>query len=437
VNSPYSAIQNRLVAIAPIGKIQPGLERITRALNVFQHPEKDYQGILVAGTKGKGSTAVFIAAGLSALGYSVGLYTSPHLVDLGERILVNGEKVPPNFLESELNIYEKMWAKGTLPSLSFFEILTLMAARYFQKMQVDFAVWEVGLGGRLDATNIFPRIVNVLTSISKDHTDLLGNTLQKILSEKIAIHRPGTPFVSSRQRKSLLPILQARVSSTDLHLYGKDYYTGSPRRTEDGQTFRYYGASCIPVTIRMHGDFQRENASTALRVLEILLGKIPPTVLKGFENAFWPGRMEILRLSKVEVSSPGSYLVLDGAHNPYSAYALVRSLKSLFPNSCYHFIVGIQATKDYRGILKALERIACEFLFVEVPGAIHPLSPQILAECTHAPNRIVSLNEALQIAQTPPPSDPKGVWCITGSLYLVGSARHLLNLPWISPYGNS
>ncbi len=438
MNSPYKEIQDRLNAIASIGKIQPGLERVEKALRLFQHPEKSYKGILVAGTKGKGSTAVFIAAGLSALGYSVGLYTSPHLVDVGERILVNGKKVPPSFLEEELKTYEKMWTKRTLPPLSFFEMLTVMAARYFQKMQVDFAVWEVGLGGRLDATNALPRIVNVLTSISRDHTDLLGNTLQKILCEKMAIHRPGTPFVSSRQRKSLLPILQARVSFTDLHLYGKNYHTGNPRRTENGQTFRYYGDSSFPVTIRMHGDFQKENVSTALRVLEVLIGRIPPAVLKGFETVFWPGRMEIIRVPQAGVyPAEDSYLVLDGAHNPYSARALVRSLKSLFPDSRYHFIVGIQATKDYRGILRALERIAQEFLFVEVPEAIHPLSPQVLAKNTRIPNRVVPLTESLQIAQTPHSSSPGDVWCITGSLYLVGAARYLLNLPWLPPYGDS
>lgn len=425
----YAEFQDRLQRLAPMGRIEPGLERIEAALAHFDRPDRGYRGILIAGTKGKGSTALFTAAYLAGLGYRTGLFTSPHLADIGERILVNGERAPVEFLQEQLDVLEQLWGRGALPRLSFFETMNVLAALYFRKREADFVVWEVGLGGRFDSTNAVKRDANVLTKVSKDHMEWLGPTLSSILSEKVAIYRKGKPFVVSRQVPRVREQVEEQVRKRDLSLFGRDFSwrgrkgAGGEKRWEE---FDYCSTSVHPVALRMRGEFQRDNACNALRTVEMLFGRLEPAGIAALRGAYWPGRFDCIR------EAPP--LILDGAHNPDSFRVLCRALKEHYPGRRYRFIIGIQATKDYRGMLHVAERIADSFVFVEVPQAMHPLAPEVLAAEARKPSRVLPLKSALEEAQQPSRGQPT-LYCITGSLFLVGAVRRELGIPWEKPFG--
>ncbi|MGH8103166.1 MAG: bifunctional folylpolyglutamate synthase/dihydrofolate synthase [bacterium] len=424
----YARFQQRLQDIAPIGRMDPGLERIRAALKYFDHPDRDYRAILVAGTKGKGSTSLFAAAYLAGLGHRVGLFTSPHLVDIGERILVDGGRVPVEFLSEGLDRLEALWERGAIPKLSFFETMNLLAALYFRKHKVEYAVWEVGLGGRLDSTNALKRQANVLTKVSKDHMEWLGQTLSSILSEKLAIYRKGHPIIVSRQMPRIREEILACVSPNDISLFGRDFSWRSEPHSNSfdaGARFQYVGQKTHQVVLKMKGDFQRDNASNALRVAEAVFGELLGSGIRALETAYWPGRFE-----EIQEDPP---VILDGAHNPDSFRALCRNLQCYYPAHEHRFMIGIQSSKDYAGMLKVAERVATSYVFVSVPNAIHPLDPNVLASCVRKPSRVMALDAALeQIRQSR--SRRHTVYCITGSLFLVGAVRERLGIQWKKPY---
>ncbi|MEW6686483.1 MAG: folylpolyglutamate synthase/dihydrofolate synthase family protein [Candidatus Edwardsbacteria bacterium] len=393
------------------------LQHFSSFLEQFNNPQRKFKSILVAGTKGKGSTAIMIASVLHSAGFKTGLFTSPHLISFRERIRVNdrwiSEKELVRFLE-EIKPYIKQ--KKSEDFRTVFEILTTIAFLYFAKRAVDYAVLEVGLGGRLDATNVVNPEISVITSISYDHTDKLGNTLSQIAFEKCGIIRKKGIVISAPQEKEALAVIQTecRKKSASLFLVGRDVSCQIEKVDLKGTHFHFNGVFGKEknLFISLLGEYQVENAACAFGALKSLQIE-GEDIRRGFTKVVWPGRLQILGRKP--------YLVLDGAHNVESIVALKNSIKKLFSYQRLFLILGVSQDKDLKGMLRAINK---EAYLVIATKANHPrgLEPEVIfseakklgakAIVCSAPQSAVSL--ALSCAE-------KGdLILVTGSLYLVG-----------------
>ena len=306
------------------------LARVEELLNQLGNPHRAFRSVHVAGTKGKGSTTAMIEAMLRAAGYRTGMYTSPHLHTFRERIRIEGTLISE---EDVVRLVERMLPiLDTRTEITVFEIITAMAMSYYAERQVDFGVFEVGLGGRLDATNVLEPMVSVLTSISMDHVKVLGDTLQAIAGEKAGIIKAGIPAVTSPQQPEAMRVIRDTCADrgTSLVVVGRDWGWHSLGADYSGQKLDIYrcGHEDEPdypeLTIPLLGAYQLENACTAVAAIEVLrengvvIGK--KDVRRGLASVHWPGRMEILGRHPL--------VVVDGAHNVYSVQRLVESLTS-------------------------------------------------------------------------------------------------------------
>ena len=312
------------------------LDRMRQFMQFLGDPQNDYRIIHVAGTKGKGSVSAYCASILAAQGYKTGLYTSPHMVRFSERIRINGEEIPQADLVDIVELLKQ--AAEKVPEITTFELTTALAFVHFSRQKVDYAVFEVGLGGRLDATNIVHPITSVITSISYDHTKILGNTLTEIAGEKGGIIKQGVPVVVAPQKEEARQKLEqiATERNAPLIQVGKDILFAADSHSLSGQTFLVWTPGEQPLVdefiesagrdlwspLRFHipllGFHQVENAATAYAALKtaekfgLILSQ--EAYEKGFAGVEWPGRMEILHQHPL--------VVIDSAHNRYSALRL-------------------------------------------------------------------------------------------------------------------
>jgi dihydrofolate synthase/folylpolyglutamate synthase len=395
VPAPLVDVLPRLYARIPLG-MRLGLEPMREACARTGHPERAFEVVHVAGTNGKGSVCAMVEAIARAEGKRTGLYTSPHLCRFAERIRIDGEPVTDDALASLL-----ARALDAGPDLSFFETATLAAFLAFRESQVDVGVLEVGLGGRLDSTNVVPAPrAAAITRIALDHTDRLGTTLAAIAREKAGIAKPGLDIV--------LGPMPADI------------------RVEIDEVARAHGATTtgvddvdapVPPEIALPGEHQRDNARVA-SLLAARIGASPRAVARGLAAVRWPGRLE--RIGDV---------LLDAAHNPDGARALAAHLRSLgLPPAEVVLIFGSLADKDWAAMLDVLAPLAGERLYVVPPGTSRPaVNPQTLA-ARHPGTVAATLEEALRA--TTDPTRPGHVTVLCGSLVLVGQARSaLLGLP--------
>lgn len=399
--------------------IKLGLERVEEALEVLGHPERRYPALHVAGTNGKGSTCALSSAVLHAAGHKVGLYTSPHLVRVTERIRVNGEEISEQVLGQRiLEVLERH--PGAAQSLTYFEFGTVVAFWHFAQEAVDVAVVEVGLGGRLDATRACEPLVTAITPVSFDHMEYLGHTLGAIAGEKAGILKPGVPVVVSRQEPGALAAIERRAAEVGapLLLEGRDFSVTV--RADGGLGYAGPGRTLDGFTLGLRGPHQRQNAAVAVACLELLSRRglaVPEAALRqGLAGARWPGRLEELG------GSPP--VLLDGAHNPAGVQVLLEGLRSLYAGRRVHCVFGVVADKDRGPMLRALLP-ACTSVHLtplDTPRSLAPeryldearaLCPDVTA---HA-----SLDEALASARSRAASED--VILCTGSLFLVGSVR--------------
>lgn len=419
------------IAPPPSGARTWDLDAFRLFLADLGRPERAVPSVLIAGTKGKGSVAALVAAGLSAGGYRVGLYTSPHLGSLRERIAVDGVPISEkDFAQRVSEIAPALEARDgiTVSYRTWFEILTAAAFLHFRAARVDVAVLEVGLGGRLDATNVVEPEVSVITSISLDHTKTLGDSLEAIAREKAGILRDGGVAVFAPQRREARRALhaEARRRSVAVSEAGRDFTWRERHLDAGGGSFDYAGERSLEdVRLGLAGAFQIENASVALRTLEALVPcgfAVPePAIRSAFAAARWPGRFELV---------PGEpVILLDGAHNPYSIEVLARSLGRIFPGRRIVALLAASRDKDQAGMLAALAPAVSQLVLTEAsalraaPAAalfalsrgIVPLRP---AEVVAAP--LDALSRARAIAA------PGDLVLVTGSLYLVGAVREAL-----------
>ncbi len=394
------------------------LRRMDDLLQRLGNPHLSAKSVHVAGSKGKGSTSAMIAAGLHAAGYKTGLYTSPHLVTLRERIQVDGKPI----LKRELELIvarmrphvEAVDRDKTYGELSTFELLTAAAFMHFQQKVVDFQVLETGLGGRLDATNVVTPEVCVITSISLDHTEVLGDTLDKIAAEKAGIIKRGCTVVSSAQAKKAAAVIRETCWRKEARLIsvGSDITWRKLNSNLSGQSMEVQGLKgSYRITIPLLGTHQLENAAAAAAALEVL-GVSQKSIEAGLAKVYWPGRLQILRRRPL--------LVVDGAHNRDSASKLKEALEQYFHFDHLILIIGTSADKDVAGIIEELAPLAhgvivtrsrhpratkTEVLFGEF--ARLGIKAEVVADVAGA------VVEALRRA------DGKDLICATGSLFLV------------------
>lgn len=414
------------------------LERVVTFLEKMGNPQRAYPKIHIAGTKGKGSVAVMLASVARAGRLNVGLYTSPHLHTYRERLQINGE--PISRQEMAALIEEIQPLVETVPDITIFEVTTALAFRYFARREVDLAVIEVGLGGRLDATNVITPLLSIITSLSLDHTYLLGNTLAEIAREKAGIIKAGIPVVSAPQRTEAMDVLRQIAGERDAPFIqvGQDWTWEPGNHSLEGQTLTFQCAAAASdlegeYQISLLGDFQQENAATALTALAVLQERghdwiTPEAVRAGLSQTLWPGRMELLNREPL--------LLVDCAHNPYSAQTLAHSLQTWFPDKHWVLIYGASNDKDIRGMLRALLPLSEH---VVVTRSYHPraASPYTLADhCAElGQGAEIAINPSRALEQVFRQLQPGRGILATGSIFLVADIRkswgqkRQLNLP--------
>lgn len=414
------------------------LDRMHRFMELFDNPHRKYPVIHVAGTKGKGSTSALIAYALREEGYKVGFYTSPHLHDFCERIQVD---FSPLRHDEMVAIVEEMKLKIPLvEEITTFELMTAMAFIYFDKKQVDYAVIEVGLGGRLDATNVVSPLVSVITSLSLDHMNVLGDTLAKIAFEKGGIIKNEIPVIVAPQKDEALLVLKklAEERNSKLYLVGKDYLYAQAAKSLSGQNFFVWPKEDqkfvnefietagredwepTKLQIPLLGFHQVQNAATAYTTLMVLrqIGiKISDvSIRKGFEKVEWPGRFEILNRRP--------FIVIDSAHNRESALRLRNAVDDYFPGIPVILVFGASEDKDIDGMLvELLPRVKIAI----TTKSIHPraISPEdLVIKVNKMGVRAIptqSLEEAfdksLELA------GKENLILVTGSIFVAGGMR--------------
>lgn len=354
----YSFVDYSLKHASELAKAEFNLERMRQLMSLLGDPQNDYLIIHIAGSKGKGSTAAFTASALRAADYKVGLYTSPHLQEFTERMQINGVPIPQDEFAALVDEIKPFVAQ--VPYITTFELTTALAFLHFSRQQVGVAVIEVGLGGRLDATNIVTPLVSVITSLSLEHTAVLGDTLTLIAREKAGIVKPGHPFVASPQDPEAAAVLElvAEEHSVPLTLVGRDILYDVKKRTIDGQTFDIWAdtqgfgkPAKMRLTIPLLGEHQVENAVTAYTALTIArqhgLVFNAPQLKQGFIETEWAARFEIWQEKTPTI-------ILDAAHTPDSVRRLRETLDEYFPEKAVVLIFGISEDKNAADMLKTL-----------------------------------------------------------------------------------
>jgi len=341
----YSFVDYSLKHSSELAKADFNLDRMRALMTELGNPERQYPIIHVAGTKGKGSVSALCASGLKAAGYKVGLYTSPHLLDYTERIQINGQPIPHQGLADLVEQVKPAVAK--IPKLTTFEITTALGLLYFARNKVDAAVIEVGLGGRLDATNVVTPKVSVITSLSYDHMAVLGNTLTLIAGEKAGIIKPGIPVVSAPQKGEALEVLVrvAKERNSQLILIGRDVPYQPLEHSLDNQTLKIANSE---FTIPLLGIHQVDNAATAYAALKSSGLEISDDqICKGFAEVKWPARFEVVRRNPP--------VIFDSAHNQESFARLRQALDDYFPGKPVYLIFGASEDKNIPGMFMEIK----------------------------------------------------------------------------------
>jgi len=395
----------RLYGLIPRGK-ELGLERMQAACDAFENPERAFDVVHVAGTNGKGTVASFVASMARAQGKRVGLYTSPHLIRFAERIQIDGAPVEDDVLVRLLND-----VLDRAPDLTFFEATTLTAFLAFREAQVELAVLEVGLGGRLDATNVVPPPrVAIVTRVAFDHMDELGDSLAKIATEKAGIIKKGSTVVVGKLHPDARDVVERTVAQVGAHLVA----LGSPEPIP--------GAALAYPRFAMFGS----NLAVAVTAAQEL-GIPPRTIADGIEAAQWPGRNELLHRSGQELT------LLDCAHNPDGTVALSHVLDpsilgEIESRRDVALVFGALKRKSWRAMVRRLDQVAAHKIFVAPPLSSDKVVDP--AEMAAAFNGTVADSVADALSQARARVGQSGLVVVTGSIYLVGAARALLlNLP--------
>lgn len=398
-----------------------GLTQIQKILNAIGNPHQEIQAIHVGGTNGKGSTAAMMDSILRKEGYRVGLYTSPHLNRFTERIRVNGKEIEEEEVAALTEWMKKeIESAGIAPSFTFFDFTTAMALHYFNQKMVDLAIVEVGLGGRLDSTNVVDPLISIITNVAKDHEEYLGKTLLKIAREKAGIIKKGKPLITAATQPQVLRLFSktCREKRSPYFRVGKEFrYV---RAGDDDFDYEGPGRKLWNLHVNLRGFHQVVNATTALGAMEVLENQgyrvSTEAMVDGLREVEWPGRLEMVSFSP--------RVILDGAHNPAGALALKESLENEFEYQHLILLVGIMKDKDSRSMLHLLAPLA-EHIILTRPHTDRAASPLMLEKALGENGKRTEIEEDLKkaIDRGLSLTHNEDLLCITGSLYTVGEAR--------------
>ncbi len=409
--------------------IKLGLDNITLLLQQIGNPHHHFPSIHVTGTNGKGSVVAFIHSALLSMGYKVGRYISPHLIDFSERILINNTPISLEEIDQLVDelrpIIDSMLKDTGLGHPTFFEAVTAMAFRHFFRNKVDFAVVEVGMGGRYDSTNVIQPCLSVITNVNMEHREYLGDTLEKIAVEKAGIIKRAVEVVSAAEQPEVRKIIDEKAGECDSPVFylSRDFHVKAKRGHFPRQWIDFSSPrkTLKDVEINLAGDFQAQNAAVALMGLEILAEKgiIPndeKALRHGMAQARWPARLEKL------ADSPT--LLLDGGHNPSGVRSLVNAIRELFPKKRFVLVLAMLGDKDVVECLRTLRELTdsiivtqCTYERAMPADRLAHLASGIFEHVTCEPSIAAALGKAYTIAE------PKDAILATGSLFNVAEVK--------------
>ncbi len=397
--------------------IKLGLDKTNFLLEKFKNPHFNYPSILIAGTNGKGSVAKTLSEILKEAGYKTGLYISPHLVDIRERISINGQLIEEEDFKSEIREFKKVLEKMPFHMYpTFFEAITVIAFKYFSDKKIDILVCEVGLGGKYDATNVLPSFMEIITKIGIEHTKYLGNTYREIAGEKAGIIKNRTTVICAKQKKEAEQVIKSvgKKKKAKIYFYGKDFFSMRRQKCLEGQIFNFYGKEDLKnLKTSFIGKYQIENVSLAIQSSLIMKERgfkiEKQDIYKGVENVKWDGRFQILKKEPL--------IILDGAHNPDGVNSLLRTIKDIFPDRKFSFLVAILRNKDYLEMVRKISKFAEEIVFtkLETERCIEPEKLLSILREKKKAKIFSNVKESMNYIER-----TKRDWVICGSLYLVG-----------------
>ncbi len=410
-------------------KIKLGLESMNRFLGLLGEPHRAVPCVHIGGTNGKGSVAATLLSILSTAGYRVGLYTSPHLSSVRERFRINDRFISR---EEFTRLTGQIRSVLGHDQITYFEFTTTMAMLWFAEQEVDLALLEVGMGGRLDATNVVTPLVSVITNVSMDHEQYLGDTLEQVAGEKAGIIKPGIPVVSGVTDDISRTVVEERCMrlASPLYLLNRDFHgrkTGQDSRTWDYDGL-HRGHRNLPLAMR--GGYQVANAALAMATLELLadhdLGTDGNAIRHGLETTRWPGRLE--SFTTVNGNRLPRRFLLDGAHNPAGVQALTDAIRTEFSFEQLILVWAAMADKDIRSTLAAVAPLAHRIIFTR-PESERSARPEELRSLLPADRQesalcVEPVDRALDLAMES--ASERDLICVAGSLYLVGRARQIL-----------
>ena len=406
-----------------------GLERTYKLLEYLSNPEKDLKFIHIAGTNGKGSTTSMIAEILMGAGYKVGMYTSPFIEEFEERIQINRNNIPKEKLASLMDEVKAAVDKVIEDGYSHpteFEIITVLMLLYFKKENIDFGVIEVGLGGTLDSTNVITPVLQVITSISFDHTNLLGNTLEEIAGEKAGIIKSGIPTVIYPQKAEALKVIENKCSEMNSKLYiaNCDNFKFENVVNEDRpyQLLKYNNE--VDILLPLLGEHQITNLSVAMTAIEVLnniniTNILLDSIVKSIKKVKWKGRLEVL--------SKNPYVVIDGAHNIQGIETLSRNINKYFKYENLYLILGILADKDVQEMIKVIAPMAKK-IYAVTPNSIRAeLAEDLKREIIKYNENCEAYDDYKEAYLTAINDANENDFVLaSGSLYMIGDMRKII-----------
>ncbi|MET3320019.1 UNVERIFIED_ORG: dihydrofolate synthase/folylpolyglutamate synthase [Peribacillus simplex] len=402
-----------------------GLSRMETLLTKLGNPQEGLKYIHIAGSNGKGSTLHYIKEILLAEGIRVASFTSPYLIRMNEQLKINTDEISDNEFVAAFQelwpIVQEMDSAGNGPTQ--FEILTAMAFSYFSKKEVDLVLMETGLGGRLDTTNVIQPLLSIITSISLEHTNILGNTLAEIASEKAGIIKSGAPIISGVTSEEPAKVIEEKAASADVPYYqlGRDFYVNDVKQSKHGQSFSISldNRSIRNIDLQMLGRHQIDNAALAVAaVMLVIEGIDEKSIRKGIGEAKWNGRFEKI--------SDEPLIIIDGAHNPAGIEVLIETLKTHYPDYTYQFIFSSFRDKDYSQMLHMLEKEAIEIIITEFNHERAADAEKLYKQCSHE-NKSIDKDWQSAIRKGRQNTGEKEILVITGSLYFLSLVREFIS----------
>ena len=404
------------------------LEAITFLLNYYGNPHKKIQSIHIGGTNGKGSVAYFLNSIFIQSQYKTGLFTSPHLINLNERISIDNHHIPDSILNQFLDELEIVLEKNSHIEPTYFDIITLFAFRFFFESSVDIAIIEVGLGGRIDTTNVINPLCSVITEIALDHQYVLGDTLSEISREKAGIIKKGVPVATINQHETIADVLKKVASGKEapIYFYNKEFYSSNIREVEKGHLIDYNFSlpekyiKIKDIELNYPAPFQIQNASLAITAAKILSPSFKniknSSIKEGIKKTYIPGRFEIL--------SRKPFIVFDPAHNIHALKAVSSILKQKFKGNDFIIVLSLMNDKDYTKILNLIKTEFKDILYFILPfERCFVPDQELIADY----NLKVFQTESELIEKIKEKQETKAWYLFTGTFQLYGVAKNIIS----------